>query len=64
MDAVTASDDQVIGRWNGHHYRLGAADDTKTLHISIGELEESGKELVQIEVLSEGHDKLEEFIVF
>lgn len=64
IDAVMASDDQGIGRWNGHHYRLGAADDTKTLHISLGELEESGKKIIQVEVLNEGNDKLEEFIIF
>lgn len=64
VDAVTASDDQLMGRWNGHHYRLGAADDTKTLHISLGELEETGQKLIHVEVLSARHEKLEEMIVF
>lgn len=61
---VAASEDQQIGRWNGHHYRLGEEDNTKTLHISLGKLEESGQQIVRVEVMSEGDEKLEEFIVF
>lgn len=64
IDTVTASDGQLIGRWNGHHYRLGAADDTKTLHISLGKFEETGQKLIHVEVLSEGHEELEEMIIF
>ncbi|MBE1555940.1 hypothetical protein [Sporosarcina limicola] len=63
-EEILASDAQAVtGRWNGYFYRLGG-ENTKVLQISIGELEDSSKKIMFIEIFEEGKEKEEEILIF
>ena len=46
VEEIIASDAQkIIGKWNGHFYRMGGENTEQVLQISIGQLEEIRRKL-------------------
>ncbi|MGE8000559.1 hypothetical protein ACQKOF_18145 [Lysinibacillus sp. NPDC093190] len=64
-EEIKASDEQKItGKWNGHIYRMGGDDTKQLLKISIGQLEDSKKNIIYTELYEEGKEKKDEIIIF
>ncbi|MGE7928300.1 hypothetical protein [Lysinibacillus xylanilyticus] len=65
VEEIKASDAQKItGKWNGHIYRMYGDDTIQLLKISIGQLEDSKKNIIYTELYEEGKEKKDEIIMF
>lgn len=65
VEEIVASDAQkMTGRWNGHFYRMGGENTKQVLQISIGQLEDSKKKMIYIELYEEGQEKKDEILIF
>lgn len=65
LEEIKASAEQkVTGKWNGHLYRMGGDDTKQVLKISIGQLEDSKKNIIYTELYEEDKEKKDEIIMF
>ncbi|WP_433595198.1 hypothetical protein [Lysinibacillus xylanilyticus] len=65
VEEIKASDEQKItGKWNGHIYRMYGDDTIQLLKVSIGQLEDSKKNIIYTVLYEEGKEQKDEIIIF